>query len=314
MLAAMDRLANLEAFVRVADTQSFSDAARQLGVARSVVTKRVQQLEDELDARLFHRTTRIVRLSAAGTALYRDAAELVTRARQLAHHMRELKDAPSGLLRVHALPGFAIGGLGEVLREFQERHPAVVLELVISDAIIDPARERFDCVLQIFAPISDRLVARKLVAWRPVFCASPDYLRRHGEPRRPAELAGRRLGLYSRYPTRDRWKFRRGKQALEFELEPVLRSNSVHVLRDYALADAGIVCIPTLVASEYLLDGRLRVVLRDYAMETFWLCAVYPSARDAPLRLRRFLDAIAPRPIALPAWDRPLIERGLIAR
>jgi len=308
----MDRLANLEAFVRVADTQSFAEAARQLGVARSVVTKRVQQLEAEAKVQLFHRTTRVVRLSTAGSALYRDATELVGRADLLAHRLDELKHTPSGTLRVHALPGFALGGLGELIRDFQDRHPAVVVELVISDAIVDPARERFDCVLQIFAPISDRLFARKLVAWRPVFCASPAYLRRCGEPRRPAELLAHRLGLYSRYPTRDRWTFRHGRRTAVVELAPVLRTNSVHLLRDYALADAGVVCIPTMVASEYLLDGRLRAVCAGHALETFWLCAVYPSARDVPVVLRRFLDAIAPRPIQVPVWDRALVERGIV--
>ena len=308
----MDRLRSIEAFVRVAETQSFAKAARQLGVAKSVVTTRVQQLEEFVHTPLLHRTTRSVTLSETGAAFYRECADLVDRSSRLVDQMRELHGAPTGTLRVHALPGFALGHFGEILRTFQELHPGIVLDLVVSDDLVNPAREGFDCVLQIFEPVSDALVVRHLFAWRPVFCASPVYLAAHGAPATPAALRDHRLGLYSRYPTRDRWVFEHGGERTSLELKPVLRTNSVHLLRDYAVAGAGIVCIPTLVACEHLLDGELVALLPAYGMPAFWLSAAYPVTAARNLRLRVFLDALAAKPASEPPWDQALIARGMI--
>jgi DNA-binding transcriptional LysR family regulator len=227
--------------------------------------------------------------------------------------MREMKGAPTGVLRVHVLPGFALGHFGKHLREFQERYPEIILDLTVSDAIVDPVREGYDCVLQIFKPVSDKLVSRRLFSWRPVFCASPAYLRAHGEPRNPDALPRHRLGLYSRYPTGNVWEFRKGECKTRIEFTPFLHTNSVHLLRDYAFADAGIVCIPTLIAAEGLLAGRLRVVLREYTLAPFWLCAVYPSAQNATLKLRLFLENLRADPGGLDSpWDRELVAQGLI--
>jgi DNA-binding transcriptional LysR family regulator len=308
----MDRLRSIEAFVRVAESQSFAGAAEQLGVSRSVITTRVQQLEDFVKTPLFHRTTRNVRLSEIGRAFYRECADLLARSSQLVDQMRSMKGTPRGTLRVHALPGFALGHFGTILREFQDRYPEIELDLVISDAVIDPVREGFDCALQIFEPVSTALVVRRLFTWRPLFCASPAYLKKHGTPRAPAALVDHRLGLYSRYPWRDRWVFHAGKKKIVLELKPFLRTNSVHLLRDYAEADAGIVCIPSLVAAEGLLSGRLKVLLPDHLISPFWLCAVYPASQRGALKLKLFLEALATAPADEPPWDRALVAGGLI--
>ena len=115
----MDRLQNIETFVRVAQTQSFAEAARQLRVAKSVVTTRIKQLEDYLGGPLFHRSTRVVRLSELGQAFLRDCTELVGRANDIVDQMRDVRGKPAGTLRVHALTGFVLGHFGALLREWQ---------------------------------------------------------------------------------------------------------------------------------------------------------------------------------------------------
>ena len=154
----MDRFLCIEAFVRVAQTQSFAEAARQLRLSKSVVTTRVQQLEEVLGDALFHRTTRSVRLSEMGQVFYRDCLELVMRTNDLVDQMREVRGTPAGLLRVHALTGFMLGHAASLLRQFQERYPEIVLDLVVSDTVIDPVKQGFDVALQIFRPASDELV------------------------------------------------------------------------------------------------------------------------------------------------------------
>ncbi|CAG1018653.1 HTH-type transcriptional regulator DmlR [Burkholderiaceae bacterium] len=310
----MDRFLSIEAFVRVAQTQSFAEAARQLRLSKSVITTRVQQLEDLLGGPLFHRTTRAVRLSEMGQAFFRDCHDLVTRTNEVVDQMREVGSSPAGLLRVHALTGFVLGHLAHLLAEFQERYPQILLDLFVSDAVIDPVKQGFDVALQIFPPRSEELVSRRLFPVRRVFCAAPEYLRRRGTPKHPRDLFGHRLGLYSGYPTRDRWVFHGASgEPVMLELKPTLMSNSVHLLREYGCEQAGIVCLPTLVASDWVCRGKLKVILADFPLSSFWLSAVYPQTQRGAFKLRLFIESLAQSFAGgEPPWDKALIERQLI--
>jgi DNA-binding transcriptional LysR family regulator len=308
----MDRFLSIEAFVRVAEAQSFAEAARQMRLSKSVVTTRVQQLEEFVGAALFHRTTRTVHLSEIGEAFYPECAELIGRTSNLVDQMRDMKGSPGGLLRIHALPGFVLGHFARLLQEFQDRYPGIELDLVVNDAVIDPVKEGFDCALQIFPPLSEALVERRLFPVRRIFCASPQYLKKHGEPKEPRELSEHRLGLYSRYPTRDRWEFHRGNDRVAMVLKPSLRTNSVHLLRDYACEHAAIVCIPTLVAADPILMGTLKPVLPQFQLSSFWLSAVFPSTHRTTFKLRLFLDSLAANFSAETPWDQALIDKNQI--
>lgn len=309
----MDRFLSIEAFVRVAESQSFAKAARTMRVSKSVVTTRVQQLEELVGAPLFHRNTRNVRLSEVGAAYLAECTHLVGRADELVDQMRGVQGRPTGRLRVHALPGFVLGHLAAHLRGFQEQYPEIALDLVVNDAAVDPVREGFDCALQIFRPVSDELVARPVFPVRRIFCASPQYLRQHGAPKQPRDLFGHRLGLYSGYPTRDRWVFHQGTDSVVLELKPALLTNSVHLLVEYALEHAGIVCVPTLVASAPLLDGRLKMVLPAWQLSSFQLSLVYPQTHRSGVKLRLFIDSLVSRFAGGdPPWDRALIDQGLL--
>ena len=309
----MDRFLAIDAFVRVAEAQSFAEAARQMRVSRSVVTDRIHQLEQFVGAPLFLRSTRSVRLTELGQAFLHDCAELVGRTNDIVDQMRETKHAsPVGRLRVHALPGFVLGHLASVLRAFQVRYPQIVLDMIVHDAAIDPVREGFDCALQLFAPRTEDLVSRPLFPVRRVFCASTDYLREHGTPRHPSELAAHRIGWYSGYPTRERLDFHGSREEVTLDLAPALLSNSVHLLREYALEHAAIVCLPTLVAADPILDGRLALVLPDFPLSSFMLSAYYPTTLRNALKLKLFLEMLSEVFTDCPPWDAALIERGFL--
>jgi len=309
----MDRFLAIEAFVRVAEIRSFAEAARQMRISRSAVTERIQQLEAFVGAPLFVRNTRNVRLSDLGQTFLRDCVELVGRTNEVVDQMREVTTSPTGRLRVHALPGFVLGHLARVLQDFQARYPQIVLEIVVNDAAIDPVKEGFDCALQIFPPRSEELVSRKLFPVRRVFCASPTYLRRWGVPRDPRDLLRHRLGWYSGYPTRERVAFHRtGSEPVALELKPTLLSNSVHLLREYALEHAGIVCLPTLLASASVASGDLVLVLPKYQLSSFWLSVFYPQAARSSLKLKLFLESLVKSFAGTPPWDAALLEAGLM--
>lgn len=310
----MDRLQNIETFVRVAQTQSFAEAARQLRVAKSVVTTRVKQLEDYVGAPLFHRSTRVVRLSEVGQAFLRDCAELVGRANDIVDQMRGVRAAPAGSLRVHALTGLVLGHFASLLREFQNSYPDIRLDLIVSDMVVDPVKAGVDCALQIFPPASTELISRSLFPVRRVFCATPKYLRAHGTPKDPRDLHDHKLGLYSGYPSRDRWTFHSEGQQLTIYLAAALLTNSVHLLREYGLEHAGIVCLPTLVAGEAILKGELKVVLPQQQLSSFWLSAVYAGTSRNAFKLKLFIEHIAAAFSPVPPWDAAMIDKGLLAQ
>ena len=308
----MDRFLSIQAFVRVAEARSFAEAARQLDVAPSVITVRIKQLEDYVQAPLFHRTTRHVRLSEVGEAYYKECAELVARIESITDSMRETKGSPAGVLRVQALPGLVLGNLSHRLNDFQARYPGISIDLVVNDRVVDPVEEGFDMALQIFSPANELLVQRKLFPMRRMFVASPQYLARHGTPQRPEDLLDHKLGLYDRYPTRNRWYFHKGEEVVELTLPSALKSNSVHLLCDYALSDAGIVCVPTMTSVEHMLSGRLAPVLTDYPLASLMVSAVFPETHRNTLKVRLFLEFLMTTYIGEPEWDTRLAAAGVV--
>ncbi len=299
----MDRFQSIDAFVRVAEASSFADVARQLGVSKSVITTRVQQLEEFVGAPLFHRTTRHVRLSEIGELFYKECADLIARANGLVDQMRDSRITPTGTLRIHALPGFVLGHMAHLLSQFQNQYPGIAIDLTVNDAVIDPVKEGFDCALQIFPPASEDLIERRLFQVRRIFCASPDYLAAHPQIAEPEDLLSHRLGLYSRYPSRDRWVFTGTDRQVILDLKPALRTNSVHMLLDYAIDGGGVVCIPTIVAADAILSGKLKLLIKNYQLSHFWFSAVFPKTQRNMVKLRLFLDHITESFNEIPPWD-----------
>jgi DNA-binding transcriptional LysR family regulator len=307
----MDRLLSIEAFVRVAETGNFARAAQQLGVTRSVISHRIRQLEDYISAPLFHRSTRHVRLSEVGETYYKECADMVASFNSLTEQMRDLRAKPTGKLRIQMLPGLAIGHFGSLLAEFTELYPDIEVDVIVNDRVVDPIEEGFDVAFQMFPPLAESLIERKLFSVRRLFCASPEYLERHGAPKVPAELQAHKVALYEGYPSRNKWLFN-GSEQVELNLTGQVRSNSVHLLRDYAITGACVVCLPTLVASTDLLAGRLVPVLTDYSLTSFDFSAVYPATQRRALKVRSLIEFLVERISDEPEWDRPLLERGWV--
>lgn len=303
----LDRFLCMQAFVRVAESQSFSTAARQLGVTGSVITSRIKQLEGFVQAPLFHRSTRKVVLSEAGQNFFNECAELIAGLELLMDRMRLAQSTPSGTLRIQVLPGFALGHLGKALKEFSTQYPHITLDITVSDKSINPVEEGYDIALQIFRPRAENLIERSLFPVRRVFCASPQYLRHRAAPRSPQDLPAHEMALYSGYPTRNRWVFRRGKEEVIIDLPANLRTNSVHLLHDFVLTGAGITCLPTLVCGDDLATGALVALLPDYELHPpLELLAIYPPTHRRALKVQLLVDFVRQRFKEGPAWDRTL--------
>lgn len=308
----MDYFNCMDAFVRVAEVGSFVEVARQLGVSKSVVTTRIKQLEEHVGVALFNRSTRSVSLSDVGQSYYDECAQLIARANDIVEEMRSAKRSPTGLLRVHGLPGLVLGHMAGFLKTFSEKYPGMSFDFVVNDAVIDPVREGFDCALQIFAPISEDLVQRTLFPVRRVFCASPAYITAHPSILHPLDLQHHALGLYSRYPSKDKWLFEDGFEKVEVDLTPKFKSNSVHLLKEIALEGMGVVCLPTVACVKEIVDGRLLPVLKSYRTPPYWLSAVYPKTQRNAFRLKLFLDELVQAFPHDPPWDVDLVAKALL--
>ncbi|MDI9335571.1 MAG: LysR family transcriptional regulator [Gammaproteobacteria bacterium] len=308
----MDRLQNIETFVRVAQLRSFSQAAKELRVVRSVITSRIQNLESYIGAPLFYRNTRSVQLTEIGWSYLQDCEDLVSRAHIVVDKIRDSKSSPKGVLRVHALTGLVLGRFAHFIHQFQEQFPDIQLHLNVSDAAVDPVQTGYDCALQIFPIASTNVIAKKLFPIRRILCASPTYLKIHGTPKDPRELHRFQLGLYSHYPSRDKWTFHHSSELVTIYLHAQLLTNSVHLLREYALDHAGIVCLPTLVATDPLLNAQLQVVLPEHILSSFWLTVIYPPTARENYKLNLFLTYMNQYFQRHPPWDKELLEQKLI--
>lgn len=303
----LDRFLCIQAFVRVAETQSFATAARQLGVTPSVVTTRIKQLEKHVQAALFHRSTRKVALSETAKEFLEECVALLANVDSLTDRMRQTQDTPLGSLRLQVLPGFALGPFARVLRDFSLEYSHIRLDVTVSDKAVNPIDEGYDVALQLFRPGATGLIAQRLFTVSRVFCASPQYLKVRGVPMRPTDLLKHDTCLYSAYPTRNRWVFRRGDEEISVELPARVHSNSVHLLRDFARIGGGITCLPTLVCIDDLVSGALIPLLSDYEMPPLELLAIYPVTHRGTVKVKLFVEFTRKRFLGVPKWDRALL-------
>jgi DNA-binding transcriptional LysR family regulator len=302
----MDRIGDLSLFLRVLDLGSISAAARSLDLSVAVASQRLKRLERELGVRLLHRTTRQLHATPEGAALAEQGRALVEDLEALTGGLRQSATEVSGTLRVTIPASFGQQYISPLLPEFLALHPRVKLSVNLNDQILDLVGSGFDLGLRVGALGDSGLVARQLATNRRVLCASPDYLRRHGTPRTPADLATHDcLLLVGSQGRQDIWRFtdRKGREIAQ-RVEGRFESNQGELLRDAVVAGLGIALHSVWHVHEQLRDGRLQVLLPDYPIAATGIHAVMPQRRLVPPRVRAFVDFLAERLGEHPPWER----------
>jgi DNA-binding transcriptional LysR family regulator len=302
----MDRMGDLNLFLRVLDLGSISAAARSLDVSVAVASQRLQRLEQTLGVRLFHRTTRKLRLTTEGEALVEQGRALIEDLEALTGGLQKAAGEVTGTLRVSLPASFGRQYISPLLPEFLSLHPRLKLNVDLSDAMRDLSSEGFDLAIRIGAMRDESLVARRLAPNRRMLCASPDYLRRRGVPSKPEDLADHDcLMTVSEKRQQDVWKLRKvGGKEISVRVRGRLQSNLGEVIRDAAIGGLGIALHSTWHVCEDLRAGRLQVVLPDYALPESGIFAVMPQRRLIPARVRAFADFLAERFGRTPPWER----------
>ncbi len=286
----MDKLTAMQCFVQVAEQGGFSAAARALGRSKASVSKHVAELEAMLGAQLLVRTTRQVRVTDTGRAVLDRSRALLADVHELENLVQTSTAALQGTLRVAGPVTFAELYLGPVLHGFSERHPALSVDLTLTDGYVDLVETNVDLAVRIGQLDDSSLVARRLAASRIVCCAAPAYLGAHGTPSAPQELSGHALIIDSNFRQPAHWRFTVGGRVQTVRVPARLRVNSAVLARDLACAGGGIVRIPEFVAGEALADGRLQELPLSCEEQELGIYAVYPQRRHVARRVRVFVD------------------------
>ncbi|MDP9097201.1 MAG: LysR family transcriptional regulator [Pseudomonadota bacterium] len=292
----------LAAFSTVTEQLSISGAARVLGLPKSVVSKRLAQLEDSVGAALLTRSTRRMSLTPAGTlylAFARRALAAVDEARE---SLRTLRTELSGLIRVSAPVAWGQRVLGPLLPAFLAAHEGLEVELVLSDRVMDLAYERIDLALRMSAASTPDLVTIPLVRLDWGLCAAPSYLASSGVPDGPAALEGHRCLSYWRDRRQDRWSFSAGARRVTVQVGSRYRANHPEAVADAAVAGLGIALLPLYFVEREIAAARLVRVLPDWTPRTEFGDAVCVVALPDRIRFARnqallqFLRAQVARP------------------
>jgi DNA-binding transcriptional LysR family regulator len=306
----MDRIGDIGLFLRVLDLGSISAAARSLDLSVAVASQRLKRLERDLGVRLLHRTTRQLHATPEGAALAEQGRALVEDLEALTSGLRQAGTEVAGTLRVTTSASFGRQYISPLLPEFLARHPRIKLSINLNDQLLDLVSSGFDLAIRIGALDDSSLVARKLADNRRVLCASPGYLREHGTPRTPEDLANHEcVLLVGSQGRQDVWRMSdRDGHEIAVRVRGRFESNFGEVLRDAAVAGLGIALHSTWHVCEDLRVGRLQAVLPDYSIATSGIYAVMPQRRLVPPRVRAFVDFFAERFGDNPPWERALAK------
>jgi len=291
----MDRFQAMQVFTRVVDANSFSRAADMLGLPRATVTTIIQNLEALLGVRLLNRTTRRLSLTPDGAAYYEHCARILGEVEETEASFREVARGPKGRLRVD-VPS-PIGRLVLIPRlcEFRARYPEVELVIGMGDRMVDLVREAVDCVIRVGELQDSTLVARRIGAIQLVSCATPDYLERHGVPRRIEDLAQHEAVQYfsPRTGRNFDWDFVVDGQALPVEMRGSVSVNDMDAYIACALQGFGMIQAARFTVLPLLESGALVEVLPDLVPAPMPISVAYLQNRHLSPKVRAFVDWVA---------------------
>jgi len=300
----MDRYENMNAFVRVVEAGGISAAADRMNIAKSVISRRLKELEQHLGVELFHRTTRQMNLTDSGRAFYQQSARILADILEAEHATSQFHGALKGNLKV-ALPlSFGLMHLGPAINEFLQNHPEIEFDLDFNDRHVDLLAEGFDLAIRIASLPNSSLIARRLAPIQAIMCASPAYLERMGIPQSPQDLIHHRCLVYNLISNFENWNiFDATGQLIKTRITPYLKASNGEFLRDTAADGQGIVLLPTFIVYRDIEHGALVSVLTNYHYSPLATYAIYPQTRHLSQRVRAFVDFLVKRFEGVPYWD-----------
>ena len=294
-------------FVAAVAEGSFAAAAERLAMSPQLVSKYVGQLEQRLGARLFNRTTRRISTTEAGRAYYERCLNVLAEIDEMESAVGDTAVAARGTLKINAPMSFGVLHLAPAIAEYQREQTEVSVDLTLDDRVVDVVSEGFDLAIRIGRLSESSLVARKLAPIRLAICAAPSYLDSRGVPETPDDLPDHECLRYTYSSNQDKWHFERNGEQYDVKVSGKISANNGDVLRQAAIAGAGLILQPTFMVDRDIREGRLRVVLQDFRIEELGAYAVYAHRQFLSAKVRTFVDFLSSYFGTPPYWDRALL-------
>jgi DNA-binding transcriptional LysR family regulator len=301
----MERLMNIEhlkLFLRVAATNNISTAGQALNLSAAVASNHINKLEESLKVRLVHRTTRKVSLTEEGKAFLPYAEDVIASVQSAQASLGFETNALQGTLRLTAPASFGRMHLIPALTEFMKQHPALKIQLTLSDAIVDLIEGGFDIAIRNSKLKDSSLIARKLASDSRILCASPEYLEKYGFPMTPDDLKDHHcltlMGL-------DHWLFKGKNGDIAVKAKGNLSADNGEAIRDACVNGLGITICSKWIAYQEFKENKLIPVLEDYPLVSdtaIW--ALYPSSRQVAPKIRAFIDYCKVYFGEIPHWEK----------
>jgi len=284
----MDALQTMRVFARVAQRASFTAAAEDLRISRASVTKHVAAIEERFGVRLLARTTRSVSVTEAGRLYLERCLECLQAYDDSEAAIGGLAAEPKGLLRV-AAPFDLNRHLPDLLAQFMLAHPAIELDVRLSNRTLEMVDEGIDVYVRIPDALDGQSIARRVATTRLGVWGAREYFRKHPRPRTPSDLAGHRFALFNEPPVRDEFMFERGKKRTKVRLRPRVVANSGDLLIAAVCSGVAMGVIPSFLLTPERV-ARLEPVLLEWSVGERGIYAVYPHRRFVPSKVRAFVD------------------------
>ena len=299
----VDNITDLRIFSQVVKEGSLSAAGRELGFSSAVMSKRLQRLEEQLGIRLINRSTRKLSITEEGARFLeyciRILAELEEAESAISHD-----GCPKGTLRVTVPAAFGRLHIAPLVPKFLSRYPELKLTLHLTDSIVDIINDGYDVAVRIGELKESNIISRHLGVDQRLLVATPSYIKKHGAPKKPADLKNHNALLFSNPNPMDQWRFI-DKAGVEHTIKVSgnFDTNNCDALRESILADAGIALRPSWDVWQDVLDGALIVLLPEYIHPSINIQALYPSRRHLSQKVRVFIDFLCEAIGETPYWD-----------
>lgn len=286
-------LEQLSAFFLVAETGSFARAAQRLDTSKSIVSRRVSELEKALSAQLLQRTARGTHLTEIGQAYYEEAKPAVALLEVAAENVSEAMSELTGVIRITGPVYFGSHYLARALSDFAQLHPRIELDVDFSDEKIDIANEGYDVAVRTGHLPDSTLASRRLCASRRVIVASPAYLAGHPSIERPEDLAAHSIIHYNSLNTQDLWRYNLAGEARAIRIRPCLRSNNAAMMMQAVHAGLGLTLLPLYITGASIQSGDVTLVLDTYDWGVTPITLLLPQGKNTTRRVRALIDFLA---------------------
>ncbi|MCW8277258.1 LysR family transcriptional regulator [Pseudomonas sp. PCH199] len=291
----MDKLLALKMFIQSVDAKGFSSAARQLNLATSSVTRMIDRLEDDLGTVLLNRSTRQVTLTDAGTAYYLKSRKILNAMADADESVSDRGEMPAGQLRISVPVAFGQHLIAPHICALLERYPLLVLDMTLSDDIVDLLGERIDLSIRLGSPAAmETVVSRCIGSFRRRVVASAEYLNARGLPEQPMDLTQHECMCFSYGTPQQVWTFTQQGQEIRVPVDGQLKCNNAEVLRDVVLAGCGLALLPDWLVDDDIESGRLTSLFDAFVVNpnsaSSAISALYLPNHRGSKRINAFID------------------------